>query len=90
MSVLTINGATEGTPEDVERRTWALACTDVFGRPYELRITAYRGPTPGIGIQSPTGEYGFVDVNHVRDLSYVLNEAKRFIGLGARTCTRNI
>lgn len=87
MGVLTINGATgaEDTPE-VDRRTWALACTDVFGRPYEMVITAYRGSKPGIGIQCPSGEYGFVDVDHVRDLSYVLNEAKRFVGWGVRSC----
>lgn len=88
MSMATINGANTGKADSEHRRTWAIACTDTFGRDYEMTITAYRGgclacSPPGIGVQSPTGEYAFVHVNRVGDLSYVLNEAKRFLsGVG--------
>lgn len=92
MSVLTINGAaeTEGAPDGHDCRTWVIACTDAFGRPYDMRITARRGSHPGVGVQSPTGEYGFVDANHVAELAYVLAEARRFLGVGVFTCTPNI
>lgn len=84
MSVLTINGTTntDGTSGDEnseQRRSWALDCTDVFGRPYSLTITAYRSPKPCIDIKAPSGEYAFVEVNRAGDLAFVLTEARRFV-----------
>lgn len=89
MSVLTINGTTDAEGFGESRRTWAVACTDVFGRPYEMRITAYRGPGGGLGMQCPTGEFGFVDADHVEDVSWVIHEAMHFLGRGGRGCTPN-
>lgn len=89
MSVLTINGATDAEGYGDNRRTWALPCTDAFGRPYEMRITAYRGDRPGLGMQAPTGEFGFVDADRVEDVQFVINEAMRFLGVGGRGCIPN-
>lgn len=89
VSVLTINGATDAEGYGAERRTWTLPCTDVFGRPYEMRITAYRGANPGLGVQAPTGEFGFVEADRVEDVRFVINEAMRFLGLGGRECIPN-
>lgn len=89
MSVLTINGATDADGPEGYRRTWALPCTDAFGRPYEMRITAYRGANGGLGVQAPTGEFGFVDANRVEDVAFVINEVMRFLGLGGRGCIPN-
>lgn len=67
-----------GMPGDL-RRAWALDCTDAFGRPYVLMVTAYRAPGAGIGFKAPTGEYAFLDADRIGDLDYVLAEARRFI-----------
>lgn len=91
----TIKGAVAagGSPEvDVDTWSWRLPCTDAFGRSYELVITAQRGgPASGIGISSPAGEYGLVEVNRVGDLAWVINRATVFIlngrDGGDRPCT---
>lgn len=64
---------------DDMRRAWELDCRDAFGRPAVLTVTAYRAPGAGIGVKAPTGEYGYVTVDHLGDLDYVLAEARRFI-----------
>lgn len=92
MSVFQITETTDADdlPSDL-RRAWALDCTDAFGRAYVLVITAYRAPGAGVGFKSPTGEFGFVDVDRLKELDYVLAEARRFIygdQGGDRRCTR--
>lgn len=89
MNALAADGApgAEGTPGEGRpslRHSWAVSCTDAFGRPYQLSITADRSPLqPGIGIKAPTGEFAYVDVDHTTDLIRALTEASRFLrGLG--------
>lgn len=93
MSVLTITGvdATDGAPGSnphPNRRTWVMACDDVFGRPAEVTVTAYRRPNPGIGVHVPGGEFGFMFPHQVPDMYRVLAEARAWLGLkGGCQCT---
>lgn len=84
MSALEAGGAphANGTPDEEHalRCTWVVSCTDVIGRPYELKITAYRAPLqPGIGLKAPAGEFAYVDINHTPDFVRALTEAHSFL-----------
>ncbi|MEV0055554.1 hypothetical protein AB0H34_34280 [Saccharopolyspora shandongensis] len=75
-------GSNNGPQEarDKDKCSWTLPCTNAFGRSYELVITARRGgPSPGIGISSPAGEYAFMEVDRAGDLVWAINRATAFL-----------